>query len=236
MIRVRKTDERGHFNYGWLDTYHSFSFGHFYDADYTTYRHLRVLNDDIILAGQGFGTHGHDNMEIVTYVLDGALEHRDSTGEGSVLRSGGVQRMTAGSGITHSEFNHSTDEELRLLQIWFLPGERELEPGYEEMHVSTDDKRGQLRKIVAPGGGDGILDIYQDVIVYASLLAAGNSLEYKLAAGRGAWIQVAKGDLTLSGVDLTRGDGAAIEGIEGLRIKATAEAEFVIFEMGPAPA
>lgn len=231
MIRVRRADKRGHFNYGWLDTYHSFSFGHFYDEDYTTYRHLRVLNDDIVRAGQGFGTHGHDNMEIVTYVLDGALEHRDSTGTGSVLRAGGVQRMTAGTGITHSEFNHSPSEDLRLLQIWFLPAERGLEPGYEEIYVNRDEKRGKLRELVAPGGGDGVLDIHQNVRVLASVLESGENLNYALPSGSGAWLQIAKGTLRLQGTELRPGDGAAIEDIEVVTLEGLTETEFVLFEM-----
>jgi len=231
MIRVRKSEERGHFNYGWLDTHHSFSFGHYFDEEYTTYRHLRVLNDDTILAGQGFGTHGHDNMEIVTYVLDGALEHRDSMGTGSVLRAGGVQRMSAGTGITHSEFNASADEDLRLLQIWFLPRERGITPGYEEIQVDTDEKRGRLKKIVAPGGKDGVLDIHQDVTVYASVLGEGESVVYELPAGRGAWLQVARGSLRLGDVDLAEGAGAALEEVGRVEITAGSDAEFVLFEM-----
>lgn len=232
MIRIRKAEERGHFDYGWLDTYHSFSFGHFYDEEYTTYRHLRVLNDDVVLPGQGFGTHGHQDMEIVTYVIDGALEHRDSTGTGSVLRAGGVQRMTAGRGITHSEFNASAEEDLRLLQIWFLPREQGLEPGYEEMHVEPADKTGALRTLVAPGGGNDVLDIHQDVRVRAAILEPGSGLDYELPRERGAWLQVATGALRLGEVPLAQGDGAALEAIEPLRIDTDSGAEFVILEMG----
>jgi len=232
MIRVRHADERGHFNYGWLDTYHSFSFGHFYDENFTTYRHLRVLNDDVVLAGEGFGTYGHQDMEIVTYVIDGALEHKDSTGTGSVLRAGGVQRMTAGRGIRHSEFNPSTDEDLRLLQIWFLPREQGLEPGYEEMHLSPEEKSGRIRTLVAPGGGDSILDIHQDVTVRAAILQAGQELTYELPQGKGAWIQIAKGELGMGDATLTRGDGASLEDLGSIALGSTAGAEFVILEMG----
>ena len=231
MITRRPAHERGHANHGWLDTWHTFSFAGYRDPRHMGFRSLRVINDDIVAAGAGFGTHPHDNMEIVTYVLEGALEHRDSLGTGSVLRPGDVQRMSAGTGVTHSEFNHSPDEPLRLLQIWILPAERGIAPGYEEKHFAEADKRGRLRLIVSPDGRDGSLRIHQDVAVQAAILEAGETVSHELAAGRHAWVQVASGSVSLNGVELGQGDGAAVSDESRLAFAAGERTEFLVFDL-----
>ena len=231
MITQRPAHERGHADHGWLDTWHTFSFARYYDPGHMGFRSLRVINDDIVAAGAGFGTHPHDNMEIITYVLEGALEHKDSLGTGSVLRPGDVQRMSAGTGVTHSEFNHSPDEPLRLLQIWILPAKRGIAPEYEEKTVAEADKRGRLRLIVSPDGRDGSLRIHQDVAVHASVLAAGETVVHAPAAGRHAWVQVAGGSLTLNGIELGQGDGAAVSDETRLEFAATGRAEFLVFDL-----
>ncbi len=233
MITLRRSDERGHFHHGWLDTYHSFSFAHFHDPEYMGFRMLRVLNDDTVAPGGGFGTHPHDNMEIVSYVLAGALEHRDSMGSGSVLRQGDVQCMTAGTGITHSEFNHSKTDSLHLLQIWIVPERQGLSPRYDEKQFSADEKRGRLRLIVSPGGNDGSLPIHQDVSIYATLLGEGDRVEHALLEGRAAWVQVARGTLGLNGTALRTGDGAAVTAEDTLTlIGASAGTEVLVFDLG----
>jgi redox-sensitive bicupin YhaK (pirin superfamily) len=196
------------------------------------FRALRVINDDIIQPGRGFGTHGHEDMEIITYVLEGALEHKDSTGTGSVLRQGDVQRMSAGRGVRHSEFNHSNDEPLRLLQIWILPEKRDIEPGYEEKRFDEAEKRGRLRVIASPDGDDGSLRIHQDTRVYATVLGKGETVEHTLAPGRHAWVQVARGRITLNGEDLVQGDGAAVSEEIGLRLEGEESAEVLVFDLG----
>ena len=231
MITVRPADERGHANYGWLDTYHTFSFNTYYDPKNMGFRSLRVINDDTVSAGQGFGTHGHQDMEIISYVLEGALEHKDSMGTGSVLRAGDVQRMTAGTGVTHSEFNHSQTEPLHFLQIWILPEKQGLEPGYEEKTISTGEKQGQLRLLASPDGREGSLRIHQDVRVYASILSDGDSLEHSLETSRHAWLQVARGQLKLNGETLGQGDGAAISEETALRLEGDGEAEVLLFDL-----
>lgn len=231
MIRVRKAEERGHFDHGWLDTYHSFSFAGYFDEKNMGFRSLRVLNDDTVAPGRGFGTHGHNDMEIITYVLDGALEHKDSTGTGSVLRPGDVQRMTAGRGVQHSEFNHSREEPLRLLQIWILPAELGLTPSYEEKRFPSEGKRGGLRLIASQDARDGSLAIHQDVSVYASTLAGGEAADHSFASGRHGWIQVARGTMKLNGVELNHGDGAAISDENEIRMEGVAEAEFLLFDL-----
>lgn len=232
MITIRPAAERGHADYGWLDTHHTFSFARYYDPEHMGFKTLRVINDDTVAPGKGFGTHPHDNMEIITYVVDGALEHKDSMGSGSVLRHGDVQRMSAGTGVTHSEFNHSKSEPLRLLQIWLIPAERDIEPGYEEKFFSPDDKRGRLQLLVAPGGRDGALTIHQDAALYATVLADGEAVEHTLDAGRGAWVQVVRGDVTVNGTTLTKGDGASITGEGFVALKgAGEEAEVLLFDL-----
>ncbi len=232
MIKRRPADERGHADHGWLETWHSFSFASYQDPEHLRFRTLRVLNDDVVAPGRGFDTHLHKDMEIVTYVLFGELEHKDSTGTGSVLRYGDVQRMTAGSGVTHSEVNPSPGEPLRLLQIWILPELLGLEPGYQEMHVPEEEKRGRLRPIAAPGGRDGAMRIHQDVTIFAAILEPGERVTHAPAAGRHAWIQVATGAITVNCVDLDQGDGAAISGEQELVIEGRERAEFLLFDLG----
>lgn len=232
MITIRPSHERGAANYGWLDTRHSFSFSNYYDPRHMGFGPLRVINEDKVAPTQGFGTHGHRDMEIVTYVLSGALEHKDSIGNGSIIRPGDVQRMSAGTGIRHSEFNASDRDSVHLLQIWLLPAENGIDPGYEQIYIEPDQKRGQLRLIGSPDGRDGSVTIHQDVSLYASLLAHGDRVEHTLAAGRVAWVQVAQGAITLNGHTLTAGDGAAIEAETQLAFSSTAEdTELLLFDM-----
>ncbi|HOX25287.1 MAG TPA: pirin family protein [Candidatus Krumholzibacteria bacterium] len=231
MITKRLAGERGHAVHGWLDTWHTFSFAQYHDPRHMGFRSLRVLNDDRVAPGQGFGMHGHRDMEIVTYVLDGALEHRDSLGTGSVLRPGDVQRMSAGRGVRHSEFNHSATEPLRLLQIWILPARDGDDPSYEEKRFADADKQGRLRLIVSPDGADGSLSIHQDARIFASLLAPGASVAHELAAGRHAWLQVARGGIELNGLALGEGDGAAVSEVSRLEIAGTAGAEVMLFDL-----
>jgi redox-sensitive bicupin YhaK (pirin superfamily) len=231
MITRRPADERGHADHGWLDTYHTFSFAHYHDPAHMGFRDLRVINDDIVAAGRGFGTHGHRDMEIITCVIDGALEHKDSLGTGSVLRRGDVQRMSAGSGVTHSEFNHSRTDGLRLLQIRVLPEAAGITPGYQEKRFDDDSKRGRLRLLVAPDGPNGALDIHQDVRLYASLLDKGAELRHELAPGRHAWIQVVSGRLEVNGVELAHGDGAAVSDETRLEFAALDDAEILLFDL-----
>ncbi|HEV7797955.1 MAG TPA: pirin family protein, partial [Pyrinomonadaceae bacterium] len=200
MITIRKAEERGHFDFGWLNTYHSFSFGEYYDPKHTQFRTLRVINEDFVAPGRGFPRHGHRDMEIVTYILEGALEHRDSMGTGSIIRRGDAQRMSAGTGVTHSEANPSADAPVHLLQIWILPGEQGRPPEYEEKKFSDDEKRNKLRLIVSPEGEDGSVRIHQDAKIYASLLDEGRELDHTLETGRSAWLQVAAGSVTLNDV------------------------------------
>ena len=231
MIRVRPAQERGHANFGWLDSYHSFSFGHYHDPQHMGFRKLRVLNDDTVQAAQGFGTHGHRDMEIVSYLLEGALEHRDSMGTGSVLRPGDVQRMSAGRGVTHSEFNHSKSESLHFLQIWVMPEAVGIDPGYEEKHFAATEKRGRLRLIVSPQGEDGSLRIHQDVRFYAGLLAPSERITHELAPGRHAWLQIASGHVLVNEHELHRGDGAAISDVQELQLLAREGSELLLIDL-----
>lgn len=231
MILVRPASERGHADHGWLKAFHSFSFANYYDPEHMGFRTLRVLNDDSVQPGQGFGTHGHKDMEIITYVLDGALEHKDSMGTGSVLYPGDVQRMSAGSGVTHSEFNHSQDEVLRLLQIWILPEKNGIEPGYEEKHFSAEEKRGRLRLIASPDGQDGSLRIHQDVRVYGGLLEEGDRVLHDLPSGRHLWLQVARGRVQANGIELSQGDGLAISDESRLDLVGVGPGEILLFDL-----
>ncbi|MEX2450712.1 MAG: pirin family protein [Rhodospirillales bacterium] len=232
MIDIRRTHERGSASLDWLDSKHTFSFGHYHDPRHMGFGTLRVINEDWVQPGGGFDTHGHKDMEIVTYVLDGALEHKDSLGTGSVIRPGDVQRMTAGSGIRHSEFNHSNAETVHLLQIWILPEENGLAPGYEQKNFPGEEKRGQLRLIASRDGRDGSVTIHQDTDLYAALLGNGESATHTLAGNRKAWIQAARGSLTLNGTQLAQGDGAAISDIDEVVIESTADdTEALLFDM-----
>ena len=231
MLRKRPADERGYADHGWLKTRHTFSFANYHDPAHMGFRTLRVINDDIVEAGEGFGTHGHRDMEIITYVLDGALEHKDSLGTGSVLRPGDVQRMSAGRGVTHSEFNHAADEPLRLLQIWILPQEVGLTPSYEEKTFAAEERRGRLRLIVSPEGAEGSLTVHQDVRLYAGLLSAGDTAAYEPSPGRHLWLQVATGQLTANQVELNEGDGLAVSEETRVELAALTEAELLLFDL-----
>jgi hypothetical protein len=232
MIRIRSGAERGRANVGWLDSRHSFSFGHYHDPRHMGHGPLRVINEDRVQPRQGFDTHGHSNMEIISYVLDGALEHKDSMGTGSVIRTGDVQRMTAGTGVRHSEYNASATEAVHFLQIWILPETEGLAPGYEQKAFSRDAKLNQLRLVGSRDGRDGSLLIHRDVDLYASVLETGPTLRHRIDAGRKAWLQVARGDLSLNGERLSPGDGAAIDGPLELAVEAVSDAEFLLFDMG----
>ena len=231
MITVRPANERAHTDLGWLDSRHSFSFGQHYDPENIGFRSLRVINDDKVRGGGGFGTHPHRDMEIVTWVLEGALEHRDSLGTGSVMRPGELQRMTAGTGILHSEYNHSESEPVHLLQIWLLPERTGLEPGYEQRSFPEAERRGRLRLVAARDGRDGALTIHQDADLYVASLTAGESVSHRLRPGRHAWVQVARGAVDLNGQPLAEGDGAAVSNEEALEIKATGNAEVLLFDL-----
>jgi quercetin 2,3-dioxygenase len=229
---LRPAAERGHANFGWLDSHHTFSFANYYDPRHMGFRQLRVINDDTVSPDGGFDTHGHRDMEIISYVVRGALAHRDTTGGDGVLKRGDVQAMSAGTGVRHSEFNASGEEDVRFLQIWILPEHDGLPAAYRQAHFADEAKRNTLRLIVAPDGPDGALDINQDVRVYASLLDEGASLSHTLAAGRGAWVQVVDGNIEVNGKTLTSGDGLAIEDVERLDIAARGKAEFLLFDLG----
>ncbi len=230
MIAIRPAAERGAVNLGWLDSKHSFSFGDYHDPAHMGFASLRVINEDWIEPGQGFGTHSHRDMEIITYIIKGALEHKDSMGNGAVMKHGDVQHMTAGSGITHSEFNHSSEELVHLLQIWILPAEKGLTPGYEEKTFTDADKTNQLRLIVSPDGRDDSLLVNQDVSLYASILQQDAVLTHKFVAGHSGWIQVVRGAVDVDGQTLNGGDGAAVEQADSLQIRANTDAEFLLFD------
>ena len=232
MINVRKAGERGHFNFGWLDTYHTFSFGEYYDPRHMGFRSLRVLNEDFVAAGAGFPTHGHRDMEIVTYVLEGGLAHRDSMGNGSTIRPGDVQRMSAGTGVRHSEYNHSEEERVHLLQIWILPAETGIKPGYEEKRFADDEKRDRLRVVASPDGREGSVTIHQDAGIYVSQLEDGREVAHELRPGRHAWLQVARGAVEINGRErLEQGDGAAASDEGRITIAGRGPAEVLLFDL-----
>jgi len=235
MIRVRKAADRGHFDHGWLDTYHSFSFSRYHDPRHMGFRALRVINEDRIAPGQGFGTHGHRDMEIVTYVLEGALAHRDSLGSGGVLRPGELQRMTAGTGITHSEFNASEAEPVHLYQIWLLPERDGLKPSYEQRTFPDAERRNRLRLVASPDGADGSLTIRQDARLFLASLDEGREVTRELPPGRHAWLHVLRGDVVLDGSPLAAGDGAALSEEPALAIRARGPSEVLLFDLGYTP-
>ena len=230
-IAIRKSAERGHVDFGWLDSRHSFSFGNYYDPRHMGFGPLRVINDDHVGAGGGFPTHPHSDMEIVTYVIEGALEHKDSLGNGSVIRPGDVQRMTAGTGIRHSEFNASKTEPVHLLQIWILPERNGLTPGYEEKAIPVEEKRGKLRLIASRRGREGSVTIHQDADIFATLLARGEAVSHRVQPGRVAWVQVAKGAIRLNDARLDEGDGASIDVAASLEIVGEGAAEVLLFDL-----
>jgi redox-sensitive bicupin YhaK (pirin superfamily) len=234
LIEIRRAAERGHFDHGWLDTWHTFSFADYHDPRHMGFGRLRVINDDTVAPGRGFGTHPHRDMEILTYVLSGALRHADSMGTGSVLRRGDVQRMTAGTGVRHSEVNASDSEALRLLQIWILPEKRGLEPEYEQKAFPDDAKRNRLRLVASRDGRQESLRIHQDVDVFAAILDPGTEIEHSLSPGRKAWVQVATGGVVANGEHLDEGDGAAVSGETSLLLRGGPgpESEILLFDMG----
>lgn len=232
MQTIRHAAERGRASLGWLDSRHSFSFGQYYDPQHMGFGPLRVINEDWIQPGQGFGMHGHRDMEIITYIIDGALEHKDSMGSGSVIRRGDVQRMSAGTGVMHSEFNHSGETIVHLLQIWILPQRAGLTPSYEEKSFDEASKRGRLRLIGSQDAREGSVTIHQDVDLYAAVLDTGQTVEHALAAGRKAWLQLVQGSVELNGEALGAGDGVAIDSDGKLVITAMADAEVLLFDMG----
>ena len=221
MIVLRPHDERGRTRFDWLDSSHSFSFGDYTDPKHMGFRTLRVINDDYVEPGKGFRTHSHRDMEIVTLVLDGALEHKDSTGTSSVIRPGDVQRMRAGTGITHSEWNHSKTEEVHFLQIWILPDAGGLPPGYEQKSIVEETRRGRLTVLASPDGRAGSVSLRQDVVLYGARLDPGQTVRYELEQGRHAWVHLARGTATLNGRALAAGDGAAISDERALTIEGT---------------
>jgi redox-sensitive bicupin YhaK (pirin superfamily) len=231
MIQIRKSEERGHANHGWLDTHFSFSFADYYDPEHVQFRTLRVMNDDRVAGGGGFPMHPHRDMEIVTYVLEGALEHRDSMGNGSVIKPGDIQYMSAGTGVTHSEFNASETEPVHLYQIWMFPEKPGLKPTYGQKNFSEAEKRGRLRLLVSPDGRDGSVRIRQDNDLYATVLAKGEAVKHELRPERHAYVQVARGSVTLNGKRLDEGDGAAISDEQAVQLAGLKDAEVLLFDL-----
>ena len=233
MIQIRRSAERGHARHGWLESRHSFSFAGYYDPEFMGFRSLRVINEDRVEPGRGFDAHSHRDMEILSYVLDGTLEHLDSMGNGSVIRPGELQLMRAGTGVTHSEYNHSKQDPVHFLQIWILPDREGLEPGYEQRAFPAEDRRGRFLRIASPDGVEGSVRISQDASLYATLLETGDAVEQALDPKRFAWLQVARGELRLNGEHtLSAGDGVAIAGEEALSLVAQSSAEALLFDLG----
>jgi len=232
MITFRDRMARGHTHTGWLDSRHTFSFGDYRDPAQMGFRSLRVINEDRVIPGAGFPSHGHRDMDILTYVLSGALEHKDSIGNGTVIRPGELQRMSAGTGIVHSEFNHSQAEPVHFLQIWIVPSERDLAPSYEQKAFPLAENEGKLSLIASPDGAAGKIAIHQDARLMAAKLAAGTQVAYELAPQRGAWLQIARGIVALNGTEMREGDGAAIEAEATLTIVADTQAEILLFDLG----
>jgi redox-sensitive bicupin YhaK (pirin superfamily) len=231
MLKVRKSEERGVANFGWLDSKHTFSFGHYHDPAHMGVGPLRVINEDRVSAGRGFDAHGHRDMEIISYVLEGALEHKDSMGNGSVLRYGDVQRMSAGQGVVHSEFNHSKTEPVHFLQIWIQPNEIGAPGGYEEKHFDAASKTGRLRLVASPDGREGSVSIRQDASIYAAILGADDALEFPLQAGRIAYVHVARGALEVNGVALKAGDAVRIDDEALVKLGGAQDAEVLLFDL-----
>jgi hypothetical protein len=231
MFTVRKAAERGHAEHGWLDSWHTFSFGDYYDPRHMGFRSLRVINEDRVAAGKGFPTHPHRDMEILTYVLDGALEHKDSMGNGSVMRSGDVQRMTAGTGVSHSEFNGSRDNPVHFLQIWILPEARNLQPGYEQKNFTPAERQGKFKVVAARDGAGGAVVVHQDMKLLAGLFAEGEQEKYTLASGRHAWLHVARGKARVNGVELAAGDAVEVSEEAQLEVTGVKDAEVLLFDL-----
>jgi redox-sensitive bicupin YhaK (pirin superfamily) len=233
MLEIRHAEERGVANFDWLNSKHSFSFGHYHDPKHMGFGPLRVINEDRVQPGRGFDTHGHRDMEIISYVLEGALEHKDSMGNGSIIRPGDVQRMTAGTGVRHSEFNQSKSELVHFLQIWILPEKEGLKPGYEQKTFGEEEKRGKLRLVSSRDGRDGSVTIHQDVDLYATRLGEGDETTHQLGAGRKGWVQVARGRVEINGTALQAGDGVALTDETGITLRGMSDAEILLFDMSP---
>lgn len=228
---VRRAHERGHADHGWLNTHHTFSFANYYDPAHMGFRSLRVINDDRVRGGAGFPTHPHRDMEIISYVLEGALEHRDSMGNGSVIRPGDVQRMTAGTGVLHSEYNHSKAQGLRFLQIWILPDRQGLTPGYEQRAFTPEDRHGRLRLVASPDAADGSVTVHQDLRLYSALLDPGQTVTHPFAPGRHGWLQVATGAVRVGDITLHEGDGLSITGADSIEIAGEEAGEILLFDL-----
>jgi redox-sensitive bicupin YhaK (pirin superfamily) len=231
MLTIRPASERGHAEHGWLDSHHSFSFADYYDPAHMGFRALRVINEDRVAPAKGFGTHPHRDMEIISYVLDGGLAHKDSLGTGSVIKPGDVQRMSAGTGVSHSEFNASPSDPVHFLQIWLVPSQRGIKPSYEQKNFTEADKRGRLRVVASPDAREGSVTIHSDAVLYSGLFDQGESAELVLAAGRHAWVQVARGSVRLNGQELAAGDGAALSDVTKLELEGIERAEVLVFDL-----
>jgi redox-sensitive bicupin YhaK (pirin superfamily) len=231
MLTIRRADERGHANHGWLDTHHTFSFADYYDRNHMGFGPLRVINDDTVAGGGGFPPHGHRDMEIISYVISGALQHEDNMGNGSVIKPGDVQRMSAGPGVVHAEFNASPTEPVHFLQIWIIPERPGLPAGYEQKFFSDDDKRGKLRLVASPDGAEGSVRVQQDARLYASIVGDGEAVRHAIARGRKGWLHVVTGTAQVNGQALVAGDGVAIDGEEQLEIGSRDRGEVLLFDM-----
>ena len=232
MLAIRHAEERGRADFGWLNSRHTFSFGSYHDSRFMGFGPLRVINEDRVQPAQGFGTHGHRDMEIISYVLEGALEHKDSMGNGSIIRPGDVQRMSAGTGVEHSEYNASDTDPVHFLQIWVLPEKNGAAPGYEQKAFTAEEKRGRVRLVGSRDGRDGSVTIHQDVDLYATVLGEGDTVTHELTAGRKAWVQLAQGSAALNGESLDPGDGVALEGPATITLSDASDAELLLFDMG----
>jgi len=230
-IKVRPANERGHANLGWLDSYFTFSFADYRDPDHMGFRNLRVINDDTIEPEGGFDTHSHKDMEIISYVVEGELEHKDSMGSGSIIKAGNIQRMTAGTGVRHSEFNPSSENKTRLLQIWIVPEQKDLPPSYEELCVNELKKENVLTQLASNDESEGIIKIHQDVYLYYAYLRDDKAVKYNIAQGRGVWIQMIKGEVTINGNNYQQGDGISIENEEEINLSSAKEGEFLLFDL-----
>ena len=231
MLVIRKADDRGHANHGWLDSFHTFSFGGYRDPAHMGVSNLRVINDDTVAPGGGFAEHGHHDMEIISYVLDGALEHQDSMGNGSVIRPGDVQRMSAGTGVTHSEYNHSSVEPVHFLQIWLQPNTLGVEPGYDQQHFPIADRRGRWKLLVSPDGHDDSIATHQEALLFGTLLARGETLDYRFDADRQGYLHLARGRLQVGNATLRQGDGLKIHRHELLELEGIEDAEILLFDL-----
>lgn len=231
MMTLRKAADRGHAKHGWLDSHHTFSFANYYDPDHMGFRSLRVINDDRVEGGKGFGAHPHRDMEIISYVLEGALAHKDSMGTGATIKPGDLQRMSAGTGVVHSEFNASPKDEVHFLQIWLVPDKTGIKPGYEQKAFPDDEKRGRLRLVASPNGAEGSVTIHTDTRLYAGIFGPGEKTQLTLPSNRYAWIHVARGKLRVNDIDVSEGDGVAVEQERELRIEGVDDAEVLVFDL-----